>query len=184
MENTEEIWKEIEGFNGIYFVSNAGRIKSVDHYVKSSRGRSRIQYGRIKKLNTNSVGHNFLKLHGCTNSPKAYYLVHRLVAKAFIPEEEGRPFVNHINGIKTDNRVRNLEWCSQSENMYHGHYHLGQGIPHKPILQLLNGVEVAKFRGINHIKKKLGARISGRVHNYLRGRSKSIRMEFDWRYAE
>lgn len=98
-----EIWKNIEGFNGYYQVSNLGRIKST-----GSRA-------RIRKLFPNKVwGYLYVVLKG-----KKGKRVHRLVAQAFIQNPNNYPEVNHKDGDKTNNRVENLEWCTPSQNMIH-----------------------------------------------------------------
>jgi hypothetical protein len=98
----EEIWKEIEGTDGKYHVSSHGRVKSY----------ARQKEGKILKIRNNKNGYPYLvKLK----------LIHRLVANAFIPNINKLRCVNHINGIKTDNRIENLEWVTHSENIIHGH---------------------------------------------------------------
>lgn len=112
-----EIWKDISGFEGRYQVSNLGNIKSL-YRVKERRG-----YGKIvipeKVLNphVDKVGYKRLYLYG--DGFKIRDMVHRFVAKAFLPNLENKPEVNHKNGIKTDNRVENLEWVTVSENRIH-----------------------------------------------------------------
>lgn len=108
-----ETWKEIEGYEGFYQVSDQGRVKSLPR--KDAIGR--LVKERPLKTPTNSDGYPALLL--CRDSSQAHFLVHRLVATAFIPNPENKPVVNHKNGIKTDNRVENLEWATYSENNQH-----------------------------------------------------------------
>lgn len=104
----EEIWKDIKGYEDKYQVSNLGRIKS----LKDNKGKSREIF---LKFANNKQGYPFVNLY--KDNKVKLYRVHRLVAEAFIPNPENLPQVNHINGKKTDNRVDNLEWCTQKENI-------------------------------------------------------------------
>lgn len=111
----EEIWKSIDGFEGYYEVSNTGRVRSVERQVSPKQKRK----GGERVVSFGKNGYAGLMLYRDGNISKKQ-LVHRAVAKAFIPNPENKPHVNHINSIRNDNRVENLEWCTSSENRIHG----------------------------------------------------------------
>ena len=97
----QEIWKDIKEYENLYQVSNKGRIR---------------KWKIIKQSNTNN-GYKCVNL--IKNERYVMKKIHRLVAEAFIPNYENKPLINHKNGIKTDNRIENLEWCTSQENVIH-----------------------------------------------------------------
>jgi hypothetical protein len=101
----EEIWKDIEGYEGLYQISSLGRVKS----LKDRWGKE-----RIRKLKTGTNGYHFINLS--KTGKVEVFMVHRLVAKAFIPNPDNKPEVNHKDGSKQNNCVTNLEWATRSEN--------------------------------------------------------------------
>lgn len=100
-----EIWKDIEGYEGLYQVSNLGRVKS-------------LNYNKTRKEKILSCGdkNGYLFVVLCKNGKHKQFQVHRLVAQEFVPNPENKPYVDHINTIKNDNRVENIRWCTHKEN--------------------------------------------------------------------
>lgn len=105
---TIEIYKDVVGYEGLYQVSNLGNVKS---FIKNNVN------GKIIKPINNGTGYYRVGL--CINNKQRYFLIHRLVANAFIDNPNNYNQVNHINGIKSHNNVNNLEWCNQSHNNNH-----------------------------------------------------------------
>lgn len=118
------IWKPIKDFEGLYEVSNTGKVRSLDHYVKTNIRHvdKRLVKGRILKARTNkSTGYNCVTL---SKGKKIYSaVVHHLVAEAFCDKKDGDCVVNHIDGNKANNAASNLEWCTYKENSQHAVQH-------------------------------------------------------------
>lgn len=113
-------WREIKGYEGHYEVSSFGDVRSMDRVVKRSgpTGDTRRR-SQIRKANVTPKG--YLRIALIRDGVQHNYMVHRLVAEAFLPNPEAKPEVNHENGCKSDNRVGNLEWATSSENQIHAY---------------------------------------------------------------
>lgn len=116
-------WREIAGYEGYYEVSNTGLVRSVDRYIVDSTGKTRLLTGINMKQSfstnkhRNADGYLVVNLH--KNCISTIAQVHRLVAEAFIPNPNLYPTVNHIDGNKHNNNVKNLEWASYTRNNTH-----------------------------------------------------------------
>lgn len=114
-----EEWRPIRGYEGIYDVSNCGRVRSLSRVVNNGSPHGRKLPDKILlpgKLKDGYLGVSLNRDGTCK-----YFKIHRLVAQAFIPNTDNKPYVNHKDGVKTNNVASNLEWCTQAENMRHAY---------------------------------------------------------------
>ena len=111
----EEVWRDIPHYEGLYQVSNLGRVKALAKERVNHTGGRWIQPEKIMAITINNDGYHVISLTKADHTRKTER-IHRLVALAFIPNPEGKVEVNHINCIRGDNRVENLEWVSRKEN--------------------------------------------------------------------
>ena len=110
----EEIWRPIEGYEGLYEVSNTGKVRSLDRYDNRNCFRKGKVLSPIKDTD------DYLKVNLYCNGKNKKCLVHRLVALTFIPNPDGLPQGNHKDEDKTNNNVDNLEWCNRKYNVNYG----------------------------------------------------------------
>ena len=121
----QEIWKDIENYEGCYQVSNLGNVRSLTRKVHTFNG-WRITKGQLlKPLKSNR---NYYRVCLKSHQKNKYISIHRLVATTFIPNPNNYPVVNHIDGNTTNNKVDNLEWCTQSHNIKEA-YRVGNAKP-------------------------------------------------------
>lgn len=110
-----EIWKDVQGYEGHYQVSNLGRVKSLSRIVKGKGNGSYIISDRILKLFVDKYGYNTITLKK-DRKYKCHY-IHRLVADAFIPNSNKYPIINHKDENPSNNCADNLEWCTNQYNI-------------------------------------------------------------------
>ena len=148
-----EVWKNIPNFNGDYQISNLGNVKSFKRYKE----------GRLLKPKMKNSGYYFVGLY--VNKKEFYMHIHKLVANAFVKNTLNKPHINHINGIKTDNRACNLEYVTQSENMQHA---MKNGLlsNHKPILLVNKETKEEKY----FYSMSEASRYMGRQFSYIQTR--------------
>ncbi len=117
MSNLQEIWKDIEGYEGLYQVSNLGRFKALPRKRKTKNG----SYNCLlpEQILNPTFKTRYYQISLTKSERKTQHLCHRLVAKAFNANPYNKPHINHKNGDTKDNRSINLEWCTPSENQIH-----------------------------------------------------------------
>ena len=110
----EEIWKAVPGYEGLYEVSNLGRVRSLDRWVNHHTAGKALRHGRILTPCRGNEPYLSVMLSNAGESHSKR--VHRIVAEAFIPNPNGLSDVDHIDCNKLNNRVENLRWCTSAEN--------------------------------------------------------------------
>lgn len=118
-ERVIEMWKDIIGYEGMYQISNYGRVKSLPRFYNQWRGGKTPIKGKILKHWAINCGYLNVRLANDGNCKN--FSIHRLVATHFLQKIKGKNFVNHKDSDKTNNYYKNLEWCTQKENIKHSY---------------------------------------------------------------
>lgn len=179
----KEIWKSISGYEGLYEVSNYGKIRSLNRVLNRKDGVKTSIKGKILTYNICRKGYYRSKL--CKGDGGKYKTIHRLVAIEFIPNPKKLPQINHIDGDKSNNNVENLEWCTNKYNMEHA---IENGLTRfnntsKPVSQYtMEGVLIKTYPSGLQAERETGIYTSG-ISMCCRGyytHSKG----YIWRYAD
>ena len=173
LENLDgEEWRDVEGYEGLYQVSNMGRVKGLEREYKSNNGKGTEYIGktktRILKQGLTTDGYPQVAL--CRNSTCKYVKVHKLVAKAFIPNTENKPTIDHISTVRHDNRVCNLRYFTWKEQMTENKITRER---HRKIVSECGKKNIQK---IIH-KRKVKCITTGKVFNSIKEASKYYNIE-------
>lgn len=183
----KQCWRDIEGYEGLYQVSNTGRVRSLNY--------GRTGKTKVLKQSTDKGGYKNVNLH--KSGKYKTCKIHRLVAQAFIPNPNDLPEVNHIDENKANNQVSNLEWCDRTYNCNYGTYkqrvsealkgkHEGKNNPRaKPVLMFtLDGKFIRKFDCVADANEFLDKdRRSKNIYICTRGKTKTA-YDYIWKYEE
>lgn len=158
-----------------YYITDSGEVYS--------RKNKKNPLGRIKKMKNRIHSSGYLQVRFGKNGTNKY--IHRLVAEAFIPNYDNKPEVNHKNGIKTDNKVENLEWVTRSENLKHSYRILNKAHPKgflgkrgilnkrsKIIQQIKDNIVVSEYYGAKEAERKTGI-ANGSIYRCCHGKQKT-----------
>lgn len=190
-----EVWKDVVGYEGLYQVSNLGNVKSLKR-IKSNNQPTK------EKVMKKYIGKGYYRVALYLDGKMKNKSVSRLVAQAFIPNPENKPCINHINGIKNNNQLYNLEWCTILENSQHAY---NTGLTTKTPLNFVHtSKEVAQLDKDGNIIKvypssKEASRVTGINHSSINTCARGIRVDkrrinktinvntaggYKWKYTE
>lgn len=176
----QEEWRPISGYEGLYEISSYGRVRN--------------RFGKIL-AQCNKEGTDYKRVHLCKNNVAKWHSVHRLVAKAFLPIEEGKDVVNHLDHDKSNNHVENLEWTTIQENSAYaaqeGRYHIpyenlkkGLGLLKEPVIGISpEGLEYV-FESIAQAARYTGANRNAIARCCMQKYGCKTAATFRWRYAK
>ena len=181
-----EEWRPIAGYEGIYEVSNMGRIKSLDRVISQTNRygtqTDHVYKGKILKESVGNNGYLHIDLHKDGKTKRV--LIHRLVASHFLEKQDGADVINHLDCNKENNSVPNLEWCTQSHNIK---YAYEQGTKTPPHMQKVaqygeNGSLIRIWDSIAEASRELGLKASN-IGKVCRGQRHQTG-GYKWQYIE
>ena len=182
----KEIWKPINGYEGFYEISSLGRVRSLYRKVKCGKCHITIKEHLLNPQICNTNGYYMVMLS--KEGVSRRFLIHRLIAEAFIPNTANKPFIDHINGIRTDNRIENLRWCTNRENLtfpiaYENRIKCKSSIS-KSVAQIdrYTGETIKVYRSTGEVQRQCGFK-NQNIGRCCRG-IKPTAYGYKWRYIE
>lgn len=180
-ENMEEVWKDIAGYEGLYQVSNLGRVKSLKKFnVNTGEYEGRV---KLLKATYNRRGYPVVTL--IDRTIRKGKTIHRLVAQAFIENPHNLPQVNHKDENKKNNNASNLEWCDNSYNHDYGTRieRCAAKLKKKVVQYSLSGVFIAEYDGVRDAAKANGFKANSSISECCVGKRQTA-YGYIWKYKE
>ena len=179
----QEEWRDIKGYEGLYQVSDMGRVKSLERVIIRKNGTKLPVKERILKSGIDKDGYLRVAL-GNSKGKRKLFLVHRLVCKAFHENPENKPCVNHIDENKTNNTASNLDWCTVVENLNYGTRNVRSAKTRsKPVGQYTRNEELIRvWQSTNEVERQLGFNHS-HISKVALGKRKTA-YGYVWKYIE
>lgn len=182
----KEIWKPIKGYEGYYEISSYGRLRSCDRIIVQGKNFLHLKGRFMCPSICRSTGYYITTLS--RNGIKKRKLLHRLIAKAFIPNPDNKPMIDHINGVRTDNGIENLRWCTNRENLTFPIASENRIKCKAPISKKVAQIDrytqkvIKVFRSTGEVHRQLGFK-SPNISRCCRG-EKPTAYNYIWRYVE
>lgn len=186
-DETFEIWKDVPGYEGLYQVSDLGRMKRLPIEMVYSNGQRHFYPEKIYKFSPAANGYYIARLRNF-DGEVVYKYLHRLVAEAFLPMTDGLDVVNHIDSNRTNNNVSNLEWVDQSGNCAHAIHQYGEigAIKMKPVVCVETGQEFESSSDAARWLEDLTSNIKASSGNIWSAASgiRPTALGFHWKFKE
>lgn len=179
-----EIWKDVQGYEGLYQVSNLGRVRSLDRYVSHASLGRKFCKGCI--MATHQTNSGYLAVNLCKGNRYKTFCIHRLVADAFIPVESNEDVqVNHKDENKHNNCADNLEWCSASyNNMYGTKRERGNAKNEKAVVRCdLDGNAIMEYKSATVAEREISGKVTGAISHCLNGKTQTA-FGYKWFFKE
>lgn len=180
----DEIWKDIQGYEGLYQISNYGNLKSLDHIVKTKNQYNKISNRTVKgkKIKKSFDRDNYYTVSLCKNNNKTTKRIHRLVAQAFIPNLENKSMINHKDENKQNNNFSNLEWCTAKYNTNYNNMPKRRGISkRKKVYQFDKQNNLIKIWNYSKEAAEFYKVKDSSIRGCCCGKTKTIK-KFIWKY--
>lgn len=179
----KEAWKDIAGYEGLYQVSNLGRVRSLDRYVPHKLFGKKFCKGCMMSTHINNAG--YITVNLCKRNKYTSYDIHRLVASAFLENSERLPEVNHVDENKRNNRIDNLEWVTKQQNEWHGTKRIRQAEKIKKVVMqyTVDGTLIKEWESPTDAELRISGKTTGAISHCAKGKTNAA-YGYIWRYKE